>query len=387
MAEREVITSAELRVAIAECRAAVESHTPPEYDRLVFALADGFRADAGLYEHFMACAQALRCALTSRYLDEEIQDLQWQLQQLTGALAQLAAAAAAPRGLGGRPEPTMWPGLPWSAGELPDEIERSLSGIGRFIQGVDQELDEAGRVQRMLLPKHGELVTEAAHLAGFYRPAQGCGGDFWTAERLPDQRLLLVVGDVTGHGSAAAIITGVARAACDALLASGVAVTCSGLLEYLNQAIYRVVAGEVHMTAVVAIIDPVRAEMSTANAGHPLPYLLSRGDDFGNLRQIIVRGTPLGASDDSSYETVVTALSSGDLVLWYSDGITECCDSEGVEFGERALRQLLRASATRSAVHLRDEVVAHVGRFCADAVLKDDVTVVAGVMMPMQRLK
>ncbi len=70
-------------------------------------------------------------------------------------------------------------------------------------------------VQQMLVPAKDVIVRPFVRLAGHFHPASECGGDWWTAHDLPDQKVLTVIGDVTGHGIASAIITGAAKAACD----------------------------------------------------------------------------------------------------------------------------------------------------------------------------
>src|SRR5205814_3293064 len=132
-------------------------------------------------------------------------------------------------------------------------------------------------------PVHRATLT----FAGFYQPAAQTGGDWWTWSELVGGKILLVIGDVTGHGVPSAMITAAAKAACDvARHVHGDDVTVSRLLEIMNQAIFEAGQRRFTMTCFAAIVDPKARSITYANAAHNFPYLFRAGDgkgEFGSL--------------------------------------------------------------------------------------------------------
>src|SRR5262249_44194622 len=154
---------------------------------------------------------------------------------------------------------------------------------------------------------------------GYFAPASQVGGDWWTVHDLPGDRLLVVIGDVTGHGTAAAMITSCAKAACDTVRSlAGDKLTVSYLLGALNGAVYETARRKFVMTCFASIIDLRARTITFANAGHNFPYLLrprsgeaggSGGDD---LQVLMSRGNPLGDAPESTYTERSQPLEAGD---------------------------------------------------------------------------
>src|SRR6185436_19615831 len=126
---------------------------------------------------------------------------------------------------------------------------------------------------------------------------------------LVDGKVLLVVGDVTGHGVPSAMITAAAKAACDvSRYVYRDDVTVTGLLEIMNYAIFESAQRRFVMTCFASIIDTQRRTITYANAGHNFPYLL-RADEFQSL---LIRGNRLGDDRTSTFESKTTELAAGD---------------------------------------------------------------------------
>jgi serine phosphatase RsbU (regulator of sigma subunit) len=219
-----------------------------------------------------------------------------------------------------------------------------------------REVELAATVQRELLPGPGAHVHGALTILGSWQPATRCAGDFWTVMPLgapperdagPDDRpVLIAIGDVTGHGVAAAMVTAAAIGACDVCVRRrGAALDLGELIAALDAAVRRVGGGELAMTCFVAIFDPQACELRFVSCGHTAPYLCRAAalpDKPIELHALVARGNPLGAGLSTTARVHHRALQPGDLVVWYTDGVVEAQDPAGVAFGDRKLQHLLK---------------------------------------------
>ncbi|MFS8068683.1 MAG: PP2C family protein-serine/threonine phosphatase, partial [Byssovorax sp.] len=259
---------------------------------------------------------------------------------------------------------------------LGDQLVQLLHEI-REKASLKEQLEVARVVQQMLVPAKDVIVRPFVRLAGYFHPASECGGDWWTAHDLPDEKVLTVIGDVTGHGIASAIITGAAKAACDlARTFTSGRITPGALLEMMNCCIYEAGKQKLMMTCTASIFDPATRSLTIANAGHHFPYLVRRGA----LRQLISHGSPLGAASTSEYPAATVQLEAGDAILWFTDGVTECENAEREQFTERRLRALFQSAADAGPERARAAIVEAIGAFSRGQPQTDDITfVVASV--------
>jgi serine phosphatase RsbU (regulator of sigma subunit) len=163
---------------------------------------------------------------------------------------------------------------------------------------VEQELRLARSIQQASLPKEVPQL-QGWQISPYYRPAREVGGDFYDFHLLPEGRLGVVVGDATGKGVPAALVM---STTCGMLQLAAQALDSSSPGEALgrvNETLLARIPLNVFVTCFYAILDPKRASLSYANAGHDLPYLGCRGGDCEELR---ARGMPLGLMSKMSYE-------------------------------------------------------------------------------------
>jgi serine phosphatase RsbU (regulator of sigma subunit) len=376
----------QLRRLAHECSERAAALPPLAFRRYVDECAATI-ADPMARQVFLAHAESLFQQRMNRHLDEEVMRLQEVLGAVSAELATISRQLLVPLGLdAGEDMPIT--GQQRAAMALPNAIEASLGVVRERMGAVRRDMAEAAATQQRLLPRSAQVTTQAAQLAAYYRPASACGGDWWTHARLPGGKLLVVVGDVTGHGPAAAILTGVAKAACEMAVADTPELRPDELLQRMNRVFYSLLQGEVLMTCVASVIDPGIGTgvgtVLTARAGHPYPYVLHGRGAERDLRQIVVKGSPLGATDHADFECVAYPIAAGDLLLWYSDGVPECAGkSPGEVFREKRLQALLRGSEAGNAMRLRDDVVAALMAFSEGTVVDDDITLVAGMALPM----
>jgi serine phosphatase RsbU (regulator of sigma subunit) len=245
---------------------------------------------------------------------------------------------------------------------------------------IEQELEVAKTIQDTLVPTSDPVDHGSLTFAGYYQPAAQTGGDWWTWSDLVGGKVLLVVGDVTGHGVPSAMITAAAKAACDvAKYVYRDDVTVSGLLEIMNHAIYESAQRKFVMTCFASIFDPHQRTITYANAGHNFPYLYRTGaDGRGEFGSLMIRGNRLGDDRNSRYEAKTTELMPGDVVVWYTDGIVECENHTGDEYGEKRFRASVRRAAALSAGEMRDSIVGDATAFFGQTPRKDDITMIVG---------
>ncbi len=248
---------------------------------------------------------------------------------------------------------------------------------------MEKELEVARTIQETLVPTDQPVHKNNCNFAGYFLPASQCGGDWWTWHELVGDKLLIVVGDVTGHGVPSAMITAAAKAACDvARSQSNDNVTVSQLLEIMNYAIFESAKRKFVMTCFASIIDTNKRTITYANAGHNFPYLYRIGEDGkGEFGSLMIRGNRLGDLRESKYEEKTTDLAPGDILVWYTDGIVECENAAGEEYGEKRFRASVRRAAALEPGEIRDAVVADAGAFFGETPRKDDITMVIGKIL------
>lgn len=243
-----------------------------------------------------------------------------------------------------------------------------------------REVELAATVQGELLPGKGPHVLGGITVVGSWRPATRCAGDFWGVYPLADQRVLIAIADVTGHGVASAMVTAGVAGACDVWVRRAAhSLDLAELIGVLDAAVRRIGGGELAMTCFAAILDPPAKEIRFVSCGHPAPYLCRTGT-AGTLEisALVGRGNLLGAGVPATPKVQQRPLEAGDLVVWYTDGVIDALDPAGKAYGDRRLQQLLRKldRAQLAPAIIHDIVQAGVATHRAGRPLVDDETVV-----------
>ena len=248
-----------------------------------------------------------------------------------------------------------------------------------------RDVELAAAVQAGFVPGPEPSQHGGVTVVGSWQPASECGGDWWSRYALSGERTLIVIGDVTGSGVAAAMVTAAARGACDAAVrARPEGLDALTLLHQLDRAVREVGAGRFHLTCFAAVVDPIAGEIHFANAGHVAPYVCrpraatATSGDTVELSALVARGNPLGAGAATVARLTTRPIAAGDLLVWYTDGLIECHGADGKQFGDRRLQRVLRRLADDEldpvAVQRRlaAELAAHLGGLPID----DDMTLV-----------
>jgi serine phosphatase RsbU (regulator of sigma subunit) len=234
-----------------------------------------------------------------------------------------------------------------------------------------RELADARTLQLAMLPRDPPRLAWA-ELAGVSLPAAEVGGDYFDYLVLDPERVVLVVGDVAGHGVASGLMLSGLRS-CLRLL-RGALDTPSGVLERLNEVVLEAMEPRLLVTLAIACVDHRSGEVRVAAAGHP-PALLCRQGQAP--RELGDPAPPLGTRLPARFRDVVVPLAVGDLLVLYSDGLPEARNGRGEEYGlERLLRDVGRAGAGATAWSVRNALLDGVSGHKGDAVQEDDLTVV-----------
>ena len=234
-------------------------------------------------------------------------------------------------------------------------------------QRLEQELHIARLIQQTLLPKSLPGLPDY-EVAAYYQPARQVGGDFYDFLELPDGRLGLIVGDVSGKGVPAALVMAITRTMLQAAYRLG---SPGEILEQVNNNLYRDIPPNMYVTCLAALLDSRTGRLQYANAGHDLPYL-RHADGVSKLR---ATGMPLGLMPGMSYEQKEFTLQPGDSVLLYSDGLVEAHDPQREMFGFPRLQGFVGAHP--GGATLIDTLLAELERFAGEEwEQEDDITLV-----------
>ena len=233
------------------------------------------------------------------------------------------------------------------------------------------DLEIARDIQLAMLPGGVHMAGDAI-ACGVTRPANTVGGDFYDIIPLPDGRLVLVVGDVAGKGSPAALLMALLLAMLRTLVDEGL--DAARLVERLNVQVLRHSPPSRFITLFYGIYDPANGLLQFVNAGH-LPPLLRRSD--GVVEQVGAGGgsVALGMFENATYQTQSVIVNSGDILVLYSDGITEAEDAAGHAFDESGLIDVLRSHTGEGPAQTASGVLRRVEAYVGDVRLADDLTV------------
>ncbi len=243
---------------------------------------------------------------------------------------------------------------------------------------MEKELETAKVVQDTLFPDRNSKI-DRVQISGYYEPASECGGDWWYYFK-SGTKVFICIGDATGHGASAALITSAARSAVS-LIETSPTLTPSTFLQLLNRAIYVSAKGKIQMTFFVASIEPEKGLLTYATASHTAPYLLKKKTGQVKKNDLVpllgeAQGLRLGQEINSRYTESYVELSAGDLVFVYTDGLTDIESPEGKVWDERGLIKSLVNSLSENTdpKFVVENVSNQSNEFRNMAALKDDVT-------------
>src|SRR5215204_2745546 len=235
---------------------------------------------------------------------------------------------------------------------------------------LERELALASEIQQRFQPTAPPHVT-GYELQGISFPCYEIGGDYYDFIEREDGRLVIALGDVSGKGTAAALLMSSLHAAIHAQSAShnSLVATISAVNRYLANNI----PTNRFVTLFYAELDPESGALSFLNAGHNPPLIIHSA---GTVEQLASGGLPLGIKPDAEYREGRTQMQKGDVLVIYSDGVTEAQSPTGEEFGATRLYEVVSRNIEASAAGIRDRIESSLTKFAQGTSAADDITLV-----------
>jgi predicted permease len=246
---------------------------------------------------------------------------------------------------------------------------------------VRRDLSLAAEVQKRLLPDEVP-AAEIAEFSAASLPARSIGGDYYDFFEVGDRRIGIALADVSGKGIAAALIVSVVQTSLRMIASQG-DISLPQLTQRLNDFLYRTTPGNKYATFFCAQLDAESRQLRYVNAGHNPPLLVrgagpgaAGGGGVSEVHELTVGGAVVGMLPGLTYEEGTVDLSPGDVLLAFTDGVTEAHSPDESEFGEDRLKELLRQVAHLAASDIAARVSAALKDWIHDAEQFDDLTFV-----------
>jgi serine phosphatase RsbU (regulator of sigma subunit) len=258
---------------------------------------------------------------------------------------------------------------------LRESIDQSIAKAS-----LDRELEVARSLQIRMMPSQVSQHLDGIETCSWYSPAGVCGGD-WFSYHQEEGRVLVLVGDVMGHGVPAALVTAAAKIASETALAMFPGVSPSDLLRIIHQATRRAGAGELTMSCLVASIDFRARKVGFAGGGHPRPLIIRQtpGTTASRVSIPTFPGEILGDDQiELQLSECACPFQSNDLIVWFTDGLIEATDHRDRQFGLRRLGQAVLEAASQPVEEVVATVRRHFYDFVGDQPQNDDITVIVG---------
>lgn len=266
--------------------------------------------------------------------------------------------------------------LATSFNQMTGNLERLLS-VEKEKERMQAELEIAREVQTQLYPR-STPPSHGLRLTVHCEPARVVSGDYYDYETVAQQRIAFAIGDVAGKGISAALLMATVQAALRAQISSGLStgngsgkpLEAATLVSELNKQLYAHTAPEKYATFFFGMYDDNCGTLTYTNAGHLPPILIRQGQAV----TLDTNGTVVGAFPFSEYDESRIDLQPGDLLVCYTDGITEPENAYGEMFGEERLIDLVKRSAHEDDLLIIKKVIEAVRNWHSAAELPDDMT-------------
>jgi sigma-B regulation protein RsbU (phosphoserine phosphatase) len=235
---------------------------------------------------------------------------------------------------------------------------------------LEKQLDTACDVQERLLPK-GSPGVPGYEITGLCIPTEEVGGDYFDYIHLPHNRFGIAVGDVSGHGIPAALVMTAFRALLRTHAHSRT--KPARIASVINRDLPEFTADQHFVTAFYASLDPPTGQLEYVSCGHPPPLLVHPD---GLVQKLERRGPALGILPEPEYRTGEVTLDPGDIMIAYTDGVTEIEDNQGRRFGSDGLAVMVHELRSLPVEALAEKIVSTTKRYAGTHGYRDDFTLV-----------
>ena len=238
-------------------------------------------------------------------------------------------------------------------------------------RSLQRDLELAHQVQMGLLPQQ-RPETSRFEFFDYYRAANHIGGDYYDYVRLPDDRVAVIVADVSGHGAAAALL--MTKLAAEARFCLATFDRPADVVNRLNQLLCDDGVEDRFVTMVMIVLKTSSGELTVVNAGHFAPLCLDKNAKLTELAPEVA-GIPLGVNEDFEYQQADARLSEGDIVALYTDGIVEAMNPDGEQYSSERFRNRM-TSKYPTLGELGSQLIDDVRRFADEEPQSDDICLV-----------
>jgi phosphoserine phosphatase RsbU/P len=235
---------------------------------------------------------------------------------------------------------------------------------------LERELQLAMEIQQRFQPAAPPTVA-GYELQGISFPCYEIGGDYYDFIKRDDGRLVIALGDVSGKGTAAALLMSSLHASIHAQ--SGAHETLAQTISAVNRYLADNIPANRFVTLFYAVLEPETGAVSFLNAGHNPPLIVHAA---GTVEQLASGGLPLGIKRNAEYREGRTQMQMGDVLVIYSDGVTEAASPSGEEFGPTRLYEVVSRNIDASAAGIRDRIESALTKFSQGTQAADDITLV-----------
>jgi sigma-B regulation protein RsbU (phosphoserine phosphatase) len=244
---------------------------------------------------------------------------------------------------------------------------------GRVVEQekLRRDVDLAIEVQKRLLPEHPPAI-DGASLAAFSLPARSVGGDYYDFVDVGEHRIGIALADVAGKGVAAALIMSVVQATLR-ILASEDGVSLPQLAARMNRFLHRSTRSNSYATFFYAQVEDSGRRLRYVNAGHNPPYLFRSTEE---VEELATGGAVIGLFPQMGYQEGAVDLRSGDVLIAFTDGVTEAMSPAEEEFGEDRLKELVRASLSLPPPEIAARITQALRDWMQAAPQHDDLTLI-----------
>ena len=240
---------------------------------------------------------------------------------------------------------------------------------------LEDELNIALEIQTNLLPKENPNIPNYS-IYGTSLPSRQVGGDYFDFIKLDDERLLITIADVSGKGMPAALLMANVQAALRVLAPLNLPI--QDLIIRLNQVIYQNTTIDKFVTMFLGILNFKENTFEYVNAGHNPPYLINKEKEIYELNK---GGLILGVMEDfTNYSKETVVLKSGEMIFFFTDGVTEAMNAKKQEFSDDTLKELIKKTYLNDAKEIVENVISEVRIFAGKADQSDDITALAVVL-------
>jgi sigma-B regulation protein RsbU (phosphoserine phosphatase) len=250
--------------------------------------------------------------------------------------------------------------------KLENENRRLLEEEKEFIK-MQEELRLAREIQQHLLPDSPPTI-DGFDIAAINIPAKEVGGDYYDFD-LNEEKLFFCLGDVSGKGMPASLLVANLQASLHSQLKNSL--TPKEIIQNSNQLIYQNTDPTKFITFFYGLLDVTNGQITYCNAGHDQPILLTSKSKLINLQ---TGGIPLGVLPEFEYENTNVNITEGEILILYSDGITEAWNENQEEFGLERLINKLQTSKDLNAIDIIKSVINEIQSFIGEVPQMDDMT-------------